>query len=247
MKHILLIIGFVLFALSSIAQDENGKYYSVKLNNGKEIKGTITEYVPENYLVIYTDDGDVLRYNTNEVKMIKRTHRQDKIAFMGGFIDQGPQHGYRGFIDGGMCFATDRHIFSISTTHGYQFVPWLFVGVGYQFQRFRVYDGYNVGNHIIYGDLRMDFLKSNITPFVGFRAGYNTGKHMGAMVSPMAGVRFGFNKSPLALNLSLGYVYQQWNRPKYVTDFEANLIIEDETEITKRNVGGFTIRLGLEF
>ena len=70
---------------------------------------------------------------------------------------------------------------------------------------------------------------------------------MGAMVSPMAGVRFGFNKSPLAINLSLGYVYQQWNRPKYVTDFEANLIIEDETEITKRNVGGFTIRLGLEF
>ena len=110
MKHILLIIGFVLFALSSIAQDENGKYYSVKLNNGKEIKGTITEYVPENYLVIYTDDGDVLRYNTNEVKMIKRTHRQDKIAFMGGFIDQGPQHGYRGFIDGGMCFAPDRHM-----------------------------------------------------------------------------------------------------------------------------------------
>lgn len=93
----------------------------------------------------------------------------------------------------------------------------------------------------------MDFLKSNITPFVGFRAGYNTGKHMGAMVSPMAGVRFGFNKSPLAINLSLDYVYQQWNRPKYVTDFEANLIIEDETEITKRNVGGFTIRLGLEF
>lgn len=262
-KTILLILSLFILAISTNAQ-ESEKYETVYLNNGQVIKGKITAYDAKSHLVIRTDDGRVLRYDIHEVERVQRRSVPDKVAFSGDFNGKGPQRGYRGFVDGQAALGSGKYGFSrygVSTTHGYQIKPWLFVGAGYEYYLFIDQADKKYSTHTIYGDIRIDFLKSNFEPFIDLRMGYNTGKHMGLMFSPSLGMRFAIgNNSPFAINASVGYSFQRVNHIYYydnwlnkngacytienVKNNNDDVFIEvDGSQIS----GGFTLRLGFEF
>lgn len=261
-KTILLLFALILLAFEASAQ-ESEKYETVYLNNGQVIKGKITAYEPNSHLVIRTDDGRVLRYDIHEVERVQRRSRPDNISFLGDFNGKGPQRGYRGFVDGQAAFGSGKYGFTrygVSTTHGYQFKPWLFVGAGYEYYLFIDQADKKYSTHTAFGDLRIDFLKSNYEPFFDLRMGYNTGKNMGLMICPSAGLRIALGKNiPLALNIGLGYSFQRvypvyyydnWLRKDgacYTIDNKAenndDLFIDAGAHIS----GGFTLRLGIEF
>ena len=99
--------------------------------------------------------------------------------------------GYRAFVE--IEEMGNFGIINLSTTHGYQFNPYLFLGVNLGFHA----NSYNGVLPMLLGlDFRVYMSKnSQFTPYVGIRGGY-------LYTDIMAGLRFSLNKS-LGLNISV--------------------------------------------
>lgn len=260
-KIVLLMFAFMAVAIGASAQGDE-KYETVYLHNGQVVKGKITAYEPKSHLVIRTDDGRVLRYDMHEVDRVQRGPQPDVVSFAGDFNGKGPQRGYRGFVDAQVAIHSGKYGFSrygVSTTHGYQFRPWLFAGVGYEYYLFKDQADKKYSTHTFYGDVRIDFLKSHYEPFLDLRVGYNTGKNMGLMVSPSIGLRFALGKnSPFAINVGAGYTFQMMkhiyyfsnelmNGALYTIDNDGNPHSDTFIDLGSQSSGGVTLRLGFEF
>ena len=118
--------------------------------------------------------------------------------------------GYKGFLETGLGgvwnqYSVDGYLYSISTTHGYQFNDKVFAGLGV---------GYGVGifssSKLIpfYGSFRYVFLPTKkASPVVRARAGaYYSMKNFGPYGDMGVGVRFA-TKSRIAFNLMATYSY----------------------------------------
>ena len=261
MKKMLSIFLVIAACWCAAAGQTTEKYETVYLNNGQVVKGHITEYIPTKSLKIQTDDGRVLSYEMNEVERVVRRSRPEATSYSQGFSDKGAQQGYRAFFDinytkGCGRFGLNR--FGFSTTHGYQFMPFLFAGIGVEYQRYNEEDNSKLRTFTTYADLRSEFLKSNFTPYVELRAGYTFKKNMGFFFNPQVGFRFGLSKAQprLALNVSLGYEYQRVHAYMLNTLDASNLVVLHEVssmshylldDYSSQNCGGITMRLGVEF
>ncbi len=112
--------------------------------------------------------------------------------------------GYRGFGEVGYHYAvTDQgyDCLSVSTVHGYQFNPYLYLGGGFSIQpHIYVEDSYDDSyfEMAYFVDLNVG-LGSRIAPFFDFRLGYTAGDFSGLYLAPSIGARF------LRFNLSVGY------------------------------------------
>ncbi len=96
------------------------------------------------------------------------------------------EKGYRGFVDvaaGGIGYFPTCFQFAISTTHGYQFNHWLYLGVGVELlglqTRIKYKDAYDEHwNHDlnfslpIYANARFYLTQTHIKPFIDARIGY---------------------------------------------------------------------------
>ncbi len=88
----------------------------------------------------------------------------------------------------------------------------------------------------IYADLRANFIKSSITPFVGIKIGYSPFDLQGFYLNPNAGVRFALDSKALkALNVSMGYSMQK-------VDIDRGYY-----GISRETVGGVNLKVGIEF
>jgi hypothetical protein len=118
--------------------------------------------------------------------------------------------GYTGFLETGLGgvwnqYSVDGYLYSISTTHGYQFNDKVFAGLGV---------GYGVGIFSspklipFYGSFRYVFLPTKkASPVVRARAGaYYSMKNFGPYGDVGVGVRFA-TKSRIAFNLMATYSY----------------------------------------
>ena len=97
--------------------------------------------------------------------------------------------------------------FDFSTTHGYQFNPNLYAGLGYSY-------GAVIGGYFSYvhADIRYDFtFKEKITPFADLRVSFNK---EGVIVQPAIGyrykhinlsVRYWIGKDDNTLTFGIGY------------------------------------------
>ncbi len=107
----------------------------------------------------------------------------------------GLSKGYHGMVEwgNGLDFADGEWGTCLVTTHGYQFNPYLFLGVNLGFHA----NSYNGVLPMLLGlDFRVYMSKnSQFTPYVGIRGGY-------LYTDIMAGLRFSLNKS-LGLNISV--------------------------------------------
>ena len=132
--------------------------------------------------------------------------------------------GYRGFADVGadalfcrqgsdgydlLHSFNSKGAFALSTSHGYQFNPYFYLGAGFGYTFF-VKD-------LLFGpffaDFRVDLLNNRITPFIDWRVGVPlcSDEYLlcGLYTHPSVGVSVRIpGRRDLNLYLSLGYIYQ---------------------------------------
>ena len=148
---------------------------------------------------------------------------------------RGPEKGYKGFVEAGYTFGVGDYGEgrpTFQTTHGYQFNPYIFAGIGAGFNYFT--DSKAIGVPI-YADGRVTFIDNKITPFFDVKVGYSVVDVEGFFFSPSMGCRFGFNNDT-ALLLSFGYEMQL---AKYYYSWSFGM----HHEIC----GGLTLKTGCEF
>jgi hypothetical protein len=230
MKQLFILFSFLFLSAFCYAQSYNGDI--VYLKNGSIIRGVVIELTPNQSLKIKTADGSIFVYNISDVEKIVKEELaiKPKVYDNVGVISL---RGYKGFVDVGYTFAgEDENRIEVSTSHGYQFNNHVFLGAGVAYHDYYDYEYYAIP---IYANFRANFIKKKVTPFVDVRSGYSFGDLEGLYGCVGMGARFGLAKK-LALNLTLGFSYQECERIDYYYDY---------SEVS--NTSGFAIKFGFEF
>lgn len=152
--------------------------------------------------------------------------------------------GYRGFADlyGGIGVTpASNFIIGLSTVHGYQAAPFLFVGAGVAVHDIAYKEGDKwgeIGNDGLlipfFADVRFDFGEGKVWPFVELRGGYDFICGNGFYLSPSAGCHIALTDK-FGFNLSLGFDYQKTKEPFY-RDGKLN-----------KGLGYLTLKFGIDF
>lgn len=242
MKRLLFLLCACFISIASMkAQNLTEVLY---LKNGSVIRGTIIEQVPNESIKIQTSDGSVFAYSMADVLKISKeqtinnysnnnliSYKSTNKGFKSNFM---PQRGYKGFVEFGGGFGVGDWaggFLGLTTSHGYQFNPHIFVGAGAGFN-------YDFGNELIFipvfADFKYNMLKSNITPMIGTKIGYSVYDGQGVFFNPGIGCRFGLSES-FALDLTFNYGLQT-EKAEYYWDYSETVLL---------HTIGF--KLGLEF
>ena len=213
-KIIFLIVAGMMTFLSTVsAQALKDVVY---LKNGSVIRGTIVEQVPNESLKITTKDGSIFICQMGDVERITKEAPVKKN------LKEEVKVSYRGFVDLGYTIGvgavsnSDR--VELTTTHGVQIFPELFVGAGAGINFYHSSDGAIALPFFV--DVRTDILRSNISPFVDLKVGYSFGEVSGLYVTPSVGCKVNH------LDFSLGYVSQRYHG---------------------LNIGGLSLKFGVNF
>lgn len=151
--------------------------------------------------------------------------------------------GYRGFVDlgGGIGITPGtRFMLGLSTVHGYQAAPFLFVGVGIAandiaWKEKGRYETENDGIVVpVFGDIRLDMGAGKFSPFIDLRGGYDFICGNGLYLNPSIGVHYAKSDN-FGFNLSIGYDHQ-------ATENE----FEWEGK-TKKSLGYLSLKFGIDF
>lgn len=142
------------------------------------------------------------------------------VATLAAFGRQ-PERGYRGFIDWSNSYRqtetftglprVSSYYTGISTSHGYQFNPHLFIGAGIDFERCSKIER---DIFALYAQGRTDFKFGKFTPFADLRLGYNFVSGGGVYFSPSVGYRFNWGRK-MGINLAAGYTLQGYTSDLY--------------------------------
>lgn len=236
MKHFFLVLMLTIFSLGLTAQESYQDV--VYLKNGSIIKGTIIEQVPNESIKIQTADGSIFVYKMSEIlKMTKEmtnVSRQNSFSFKKKQLSFKDIAGYRGFLDFGYSFGTSDYKsdrLELSTSHGYQFNPYLFIGGGVGIHYHTDADLFFMP---IFVHARANFLKNDITPFFDFKIGYSVFDGMGFYLSPAIGCSFNMGEGNNRLFFMLGYSMQKAEIEYY--RYTENV-----------NLGAFSLKVGFEF
>lgn len=233
-------VVFLLMLLGCCISASAQRYQEVVyLKNGSVIRGVVTEQIPGVSLKVQTSDGSVFAYPMSDVEKITKEQavRKSENPFTKNFSDSYRPTGYRGFVDFGGAVEVGDYgdgVISLSTSHGYQFNPYFFLGAGvgldYHF-------GWETVFIPIFADARVNFMDRKITPFFDLKIGYSVADGQGFYMNPSVGVNFGFSPR-FGLNASIGYNLQRTELFFYSPWWSAS---EDIT------VGGISIKVGVEF
>jgi len=151
--------------------------------------------------------------------------------------------GYRGFIDFGRAFVVGPNggsLISASTSHGYQFSPYYYLGAGVGY-------GYNfyvfaLENSIpLFANFRTNLLNTRISPFIDFKIGYSLGENKGFYMYPAIGGSF-LTSRKFGWNIAVGYDMQV-TKPQRINWPILNTLSYEENVV----IGGITIKAGIEF
>lgn len=238
MRKLLLLLTLLLSISTYVAAQSYTEV--VYLKNGSVIKGVIIEQVPNVSLKIKTSDGSLIICQMNDVEKItkeERYTRDYRKDVNNHKTARNTLKGYKGFVDVGYIadlsdYNADK--VEISTSHGYQFNNYFYVGGGV------AVDFYTDADLIaapIFVDFRANFINKKITPFADIKTGYSVGDVEGVYVATGVGVRFSL-KGKKALNLKLEYNYQQYDYyyRGYYINFDDTLDLE-----------GLGFKVGFEF
>ncbi|QIU94357.1 DUF481 domain-containing protein [Bacteroides faecium] len=211
MRKLLLLLTLLLSISTYVAAQNYTEV--VYLKNGSVIKGVIIEQVPNVSLKIKTGDGSLIICQMNDVEKIikeERYTRDYRTDIDNRKAARNTLKGYKGFVDFGYIVDLsdyDANKVEISTSHGYQFNNYFYLGGGVAADFYTDADLIAVP---IFVDFRANFINKKVTPFADIKTGYSVGDVEGAYVSTGIGVRFSL-KGKKAINLKLEYNYQQHN------------------------------------
>lgn len=203
----------------------------VHLKNGSRIKGVVVEQIPNVSLKIRIADGSVFVYPMSEVEKITKEPTSSQVA------GSGLVRGYRGFFDFGYSigFENSFNRLEFSTSHGYQFMPYLYAGLGIGMQ---YYHSLNAAEIPVYAYVRSEFLKHSVSPFLDLKIGCNVYADVGFYIAPSVGCRFAVGQKA-GIGISLGYTMHNvkvsyYDASGYYNNFGLN-------------IGGFSIKVGVDF
>jgi hypothetical protein len=168
-----------------------------------------------------------------------------------------PGTGYRGFIDADYAlfkhnapgFARQHaHHAGISTTHGYQIIPQLFVGAGIGIEN----NTYTSNFYFpVFADVRTDLQFGRFTPYADMRLGWTLASDGGFLWQPTVGYRFNWGRT-FAINLGVGcylqcvkYNYYNFDYDKW--DWQNPGYDHGDITVSHRVETGLMVRLGIEF
>lgn len=211
MRKLLLVLTLLLSISTYVAAQNYTEV--VYLKNGSIIKGVIIEQVPNVSLKIKTSDGSLIICQMSDVTKITKEERYTR-DYRKDTNDRKTARktlkGYKGFVDLaciGDVSDYDASKIELSTSHGYQFNNYFFVGGGVALN---YYADADLVAAPIYANFRANFINKRITPFADVKTGYSVGDIEGAYASIGVGVRFSL-KGKKALNLALVYNYQEYS------------------------------------
>ena len=170
-----------------------------------------------------------------------------------------PQRGYRGFVDAEWSRYSRRltdyggwheNHWGVSTVHGYQVMPQLFVGAGAALNC-NVWLGSWYPR--LFADVRTDLKLGIFTPFADLRAGWTLTSDAGFYFSPTVGYRFNWGRK-FGINFGAGITVQSvkyyggyyddsWYDP-VTGEFDTGYIQANTVRSAKCT---FTLRLGFDF
>lgn len=179
-----------------------------------------------------------------------------------------PERGYRGFVDWSNrvkyhthsnCNKTNFNT-GISTSHGYQFNPWLFVGAGidYTLKEIGKWDannnrevlGYSFDYYYLsfFGEVRTDLQFGKFTPFADIRLGWNAETDGTVYFSPSIGYRFNWGRK-VGINVGVGYTLDAYRYERHIvgTTTDGYQTWIPTGEYFNSNRSSFTFRIGLDF
>ncbi len=172
-----------------------------------------------------------------------------------------PRRGYRGFLEWSNQVSREQ-IWSgygspetylstgVSTSHGYQINPIVFVGAGLSVERCGKLDRWIVP---VFAEGRADLQLGRFTPFADLRAGANFAEGIGVYLSPTVGYRFNWGRKA-GVNIGLGYTLAGYKvecyegqiyGPALGGDYTISYVSYVGTEHHTRSY--FTFRLGIDF
>ena len=178
--------------------------------------------------------------------------------------DQGIQKGYHGFADVGYCHyisQTDPSTFEVTTSHGYQFNPYIFLGAGVGFDFTGKAEWGDVSGMPykkrdskvdipIFFNARANITKTRICPFVDARVGAYVNNEGGIYANLAVGGRYEVDKNK-GVSVSFGYELRK------VTVQELRLVPGSKyngysseyyyKDRTGENVDGFVFKVGFDF
>lgn len=164
-----------------------------------------------------------------------------------------PGRGYRGFVEWSNSIRAPRdgsfgrqtqYYTGLSTSHGYQINPVVFVGAGIDFEHWSDADS-NILAFFAQG--RADLRLGRFTPFGDIRLGYNAASGAGVYFSPSVGYRFNWGRK-VGINLGLGLTVQGYNQKVYDVGVSPDGYWYAREIGRKRGaVPFFSFRLGLDF
>ena len=239
MKRFLFSIVFLLGSISiCLAQTQQEVVY---LKNGSIIRGTIIEQVPGESLKIQTGDGSIFVFFLSEVSKITKEGTMKAYSSTRKYSvpGNGVKTGYRGFIDLSYTVGTGDYSsgrVEFSTSQGYQFNPYFYAGLGAAVHYYHEDDVVEVP---IFADFRADILDQKISPFIDLKLGYTVHENTGFYMSPTVGCRFGLGEN-VALNVGIGYTMQKMEVNYFTYSYSY-------AGSERKNIGGFSFRVGLEF
>lgn len=249
----ILVLGY---AFNTYAQDTQEVVY---LENGSVIRGVIIEQVPNVSLKIRTTEG-IFAYKMSEVVKITKEKRQKATSTKNRKISKG----YRGMVDVGYVMEVggfDDSRVELTTSHGYQFNSFFFLGAGLGFS-------YWIDSEIvsipIFADFRFDIPTGSIgNPYFDLKFGYSPwdiqGKYgymKGSYGNISFGTRFVLGRK-IAINTSLGYQFQgvdvrtkvtSYYGSYYYTKTSPEMVGGGISIITKKEIAhGIALKIGFEF
>ena len=165
---------------------------------------------------------------------------------------------YRGFVDGGYTIGIGDYEFGrfeINTSHGYQINPFFFIGGGFGLHFMPEYKtkGMDIPRDQregkvdipVFANLRANFSKGKIVPFVDGKAGTYVTNNGGLYLNLSAGCRIAMNEKQ-AVNISVGYTTEKLEFETFKS-FVSSKNMNYVTSPRKLNTEGIAIKVGYEF
>ncbi len=168
------------------------------------------------------------------------------------------KEGYHGFVDLGYSVGVGDYTFDrfeLSSSHGYQFNPYFFLGGGLGFHFMQKYETPDMDIPLdsrdfmvdipIYAETRITFVNGKISPFISGRGGYYLTHNGGTYLNASIGCRFaiGINQ---AINVLVGYSSEKLEFNTFER-FNSSSSMDYSTEKRKLSTEGISIRVGYEF
>lgn len=167
-------------------------------------------------------------------------------------------HCYRGFLDAGYTFGVGDYEFDrfeVSTTHGFQINPIIFIGGGVGVHFMSSYKTPNSSIPLdtressvefpVFANLHLNLAKSMIAPFIDAKAGVFVTNNSGEYLNTSAGLRIACNQKQ-AINISFGYTREKLEFETF-NKFIGHSISNYTRVARKRNAEGLSLKVGYEF